>query len=34
MYLDSFVFGKRDKHVYPNWVLAQKQLDCIEFAPM
>lgn len=34
MFLDSFVFGESDKHVYPNWVLAQKQLDRIEFAPI
>ena len=34
MFLDSFVFGEGDKHVYPNWVLAQKQLDRIEFAPI
>ena len=27
MFLDSFVFGESDKHVYPNWVLAQKQFQ-------
>ena len=32
MYLDSFVFGESDKHVYPNWVLAEKELGRVEFA--
>ena len=34
MYLDSFVFGESDKHVYPNWVLAEKELGRVEFAPV
>ena len=34
LYLDSIVLGKSDKHVYPNWVLAQKQFDRIAFTPI
>lgn len=34
MYLDSFVFGESDKHVYPNRVLAEKGLGRVEFAPV
>ena len=34
MYLDSFVFGESDKHVYPNRVLAEKDLGRVEFAPV
>ena len=34
MYLDSFVFGESDKHVYPNRVVAEKDLGRVEFAPV
>ena len=34
MYLDSFVFGETDRHVYPHFVIAQKGLNHIDFAPI
>ena len=34
MYLDSFVFGETDRHVYPHFVMAQKGLARIDFAPI